>query len=67
MKTVILQNGDMVVTIPKEEKEQQLRHLNSLIPANNVEYDEITVLLNLVEHKPTLTLIQGGKKWNAQS
>jgi len=67
MRTMILENGDMVITIPKEEKERQLQHLHSLEPAHKVEYDEITVLLNLVENKPTLKLIQGGKKWNAQS
>lgn len=60
MKTSILLNGDMVVTYTKEERELQLHHLNSLIPANQVEYDEITVLMNLVERKPTLKLIQGG-------
>lgn len=58
---MILLNGDMVITIPKEEKEQQLQHLNSLIPADQAQYDEITVLLNLVENKPTLKLIKGGK------
>lgn len=61
---MILFNGDMVVTIPKEEKEQQLQHLNSLIPADEVQYDEITELLNLVggkKSKPKLTLVKGGK------
>lgn len=67
MRTMILLDGTMVITIPKEEKEQQLQHLNSLIPANNVEYDEITVLINLVERRPTLRLIQGGKEWIAPS
>lgn len=56
---MILFNGDMVITIPKEEKEQQLQHLNSLIPADEVQYDEITVLLNLVENKPNLKLVKG--------
>lgn len=59
MKTSILLNGDMVVTIPKEEKEQQLQHLDSLIPADQAQYDEITVLFNLVENKPTLKLVKG--------
>lgn len=67
MRTMILENGDMVITIPKEEKEQQLQHLNSLEPADKVQFDEITVLLNRVHQKPTLKLIKGGKKWNAQS
>lgn len=48
MKTSILLNGDMVVTIPKEEKEQQLQHLDSLIPADQAQYAEITVLFDLV-------------------
>ena len=59
MKTMILLNGDMVITIPKEEKEQQLQHLNSLIPADQTQYDEITELLNLVNGKPTLKLVKG--------
>lgn len=61
MKTMILHNGDMVIMIPKEERAIQRAHLESLIPANDVEYDEITVLLNIVEQKPNLTLVKGGK------
>ena len=61
MRTMVLLNGDMVITIPKEEKEQQLQHLYSLIPCNTEQYDEITELLNLVLDKPTLKLIIGGK------
>lgn len=38
----------MLITIPKDEKAQQLRHLNSLEPKDKTEFDEITVLLNLV-------------------
>lgn len=49
MRTMILLNGDMVVTIPKEEKDQQLQHLDSLIPADQAQYDEITVLFDLVK------------------
>lgn len=45
---MILLNGDMVITIPKEEKEQQLRHLDSLEPADKAQYDEITELFNIV-------------------
>lgn len=67
MKTVILPNGDMVITIPKEEKEQQLQHLNSLEPTDRVQFDEITVLMDIVNQskkdcKPivNLRLIQGG-------
>ena len=67
MRTVILENGDMVITIPKKEKERQLQHLQSLEPVDRAQFDEITVLLNLVENKPTLKLIQGGKKWIAPS
>lgn len=48
MRTSILLNGDMVITITKEEKEQQLRHLDSLEPADKAQYDEITELFNLV-------------------
>lgn len=66
MKTMILLNGDMVITIPKEEKEQQLQHLNSLIPADQTQYDEITELLTIVNPeekckltKPKLTLVKG--------
>lgn len=58
---MILQNGDMVITIPKEEKGQQLKHLNDLIPADDIQYNEISVLINMVEGKPTLTLIKVGK------
>ncbi len=49
----------MVITIPKEEKEQQLQHLDSLVPADQAQYDEITVLINLVENKPNLKLVKG--------
>lgn len=59
MKTMILLNGDMVIQIPKEEKEQQLQHLDSLIPADQAQYDEITVLFNLVNDKPALKLVKG--------
>lgn len=59
---MILFNGDMVITIPKEEKEQQLQHLESLIPADDAQYEEISELFNLVNNKPTFKLIQGGKK-----
>ena len=61
MRTLILLNGDMVVTIPKEEKEQQLQHLESLIPADQAQYDEITVLFDLVNGtKPChLKLVKG--------
>lgn len=62
MKTMILQNGDMVITIPKEEKEQQLKHLNDLIPKDDAQFEEISVLINMVEGRPTLTLIKGGKQ-----
>lgn len=48
MQTSILLNGDMVITIPKEEKEQQLRHLDSLLPADKAQFDEITELMNIV-------------------
>ena len=59
---MILQNGDMVITIPKEEKEQQLKHLNDLIPKDGDQFEEISVLINMVEGRPTLTLIKGGKQ-----
>lgn len=67
MRTIIFFNGDMVITIPKEEKEQQLQHLDSLIPADQAQYDEITVLFDLVNEsvtnrnqlKPTLKLVKG--------
>lgn len=48
MRTSILLNGDMVITIPKEEKEQQLQHLDSLIPADQAQYEEITKLMDIV-------------------
>lgn len=50
---MILLNGDMVITIPKEEKEQQLQHLDSLIPADQAQYAEITVLFDLVNEVVT--------------
>ncbi len=61
MRTLILLNGDMVITIPKEEKEQQLQHLESLIPADKAQYDEITVLFDLVNGNPPchLKLVKG--------
>ena len=74
MKTMILHNGDMVITIPKEERAIQRAHLESLIPADEVEFEEITVLLEIVNqsktdcqpiNKPKFKLIQGGKPWNA--
>lgn len=52
----------MVITIPKEEKEQQLKHLNDLIPKDDAQFEEISVLINMVEGRPTLTLIKGGKQ-----
>ena len=48
MRTMILENGDMVITIPKEEKGRQLQHLHSLEPADKAQFDEITVLLDIV-------------------
>ena len=51
MRTLILLNGDMVIQISKEEKEQQLQHLESLIPVDQAQYDEITVLFDLVNGK----------------
>ena len=59
MRTAILNNGDMIITIPKEEKELQLHHLDSLIPADQAQYDEITELMNIVNGKPTLKLVKG--------
>lgn len=53
MNTSILNNGDMIITIPKEDWERQLAHLESLEPQTQEEFDEITVLLNLVKGKPT--------------
>lgn len=43
----------MVITIPKEDWERQLAHLESLEPQTQKEFDEITVLLNLVKGQPT--------------
>jgi len=63
VRTLILLNGDMVITIPKEEKEQQLQHLDSLVPADQAQYDEITVLFDLVNETVTnrnhLKLVKG--------
>jgi len=59
MRTMILDNGDMVITIPKEDKVRQMAHLDSLEPQTQTEFDEITVLMNLVEGKPTLKLVKG--------
>lgn len=64
MNTAILNNGDMVITISKEERTLQLQHLNSLEPQTQQEYDEITILFDLVKGvptKPKLTLIKGGE------
>ncbi len=58
---VPVKKDDMVIIIPKEEVEQRLDHLNRLIPTDQVQYDEITELFNLVEGKPTFKLIIGGK------
>lgn len=54
----------MIITIPKEDKERQLAHLYSLEPQTQKEFDEITVLLNLVDptgykSKPVLKLVKG--------
>lgn len=61
MRTLILLNGDMVIQISKEEKEQQLQHLESLIPVDQAQYDEITVLFDLVNGKQPchLKLVKG--------
>ena len=53
MNTQILNNGDMVITIPKEDLERQLAHLDSLEPQTQKEFDEITTLMNLVKGQPT--------------
>lgn len=73
MKTEILNNGDMIITIPKEDKARQFAHLDSLEPQTQKEFDEITVLMNLVKgtdkvsipstgykNKPVLKLVKGG-------
>lgn len=49
MNTQILNNGDMVITIPKEDWERQMAHLDSLEPQTQKEFDEITVLMQLVK------------------
>lgn len=61
MKTIILNNRDMVITIPKEEKDLQLHHLNSLEPKDKLQFDELTELFAIVNNKPNLKLIIGGK------
>ena len=66
MNTSILNNGDMVITIPKEDWERQLAHLDSLEPQTQQEFDEITTLINLVKgvevapvQKHKLQLVKG--------
>lgn len=54
-----VKKGDMVIIIPEDDKPRRLAHLNSLNPKDQKEFDEITVLLNLVENKPTLKLVKG--------
>ncbi len=61
-----VKKGDMVIIIPEDEKEQRIAHLDSLIPADQAQYDEITELLTIVNHeekckltKPTLKLVKG--------
>lgn len=53
MNTQILGNGDMVITIPKEDWERQMAHPDSLEPQTQQEFDEITTLMNLVKGQPT--------------
>lgn len=57
MKTMILKNGDMVITIPKEEKEKQIAHLELLEPIDDEQYNEITIMLNLIRKIPNLRLV----------
>lgn len=59
MKTMILLDGSMVITIPKEEKQQQMAHLDSLEPKTEQEFEEITTLMNMVQGKPNLKLVKG--------
>ena len=64
MNTQILGNGDTVITIPKEDWERQMAHLDSLEPQTQTEFDEITTLMNLVKGQPTqpvrqLKLVKG--------
>jgi hypothetical protein len=53
MRTLILLNGDMIITIPKEDWERQMVHLDSLEPQTQKEFEEITTLMNLVKGQPT--------------
>ena len=48
---MILENGDMVITIPKDDKLRQMAHLDSLEPQTRQEYNEITVLMDIVNEK----------------
>lgn len=59
----------MIITIPKEDWERQMAHLDSLEPQTQQEFDEITVLLDIVNqskndcqvivNQPKLTLVKG--------
>ena len=57
MQTKILQNGDMVVIIPEDEKEWQIQHLESLEPLTDEQFDEITIMLNIIKKIPNLRLV----------
>ena len=57
MQTKILNSGEMVVIFAKEEVDLQIAHLESLIPADDEQYEEITILLNIVKKKPNLKLV----------
>lgn len=54
-----VEKDDMVIVIKKGEKEQRIAHLDSLIPKDQAQYDEITVLFDIVHGKPTLKLVKG--------
>ena len=57
MQTKLMQDGTMIIIIPKEEKQHQIQHLESLEPLTDEQYDEITIILNILNKKPNLRLV----------
>ena len=64
MKTIIKDDGDMIITIPFEEIANQLQWLTILEPETDEQYAEITALMDRVtgvKSKVKFTVIKGGK------
>ena len=61
---MVFPKGTMVISIPVEEDEYQLHHLDQLEPVDDESYNEISSLYDIVlkkKPKPKLTIIKGGK------